>query len=87
VSETGAFTCPVCGWTGLDEAPYDAHGCPSYEICPCCGVEHGYDDASSAHDALRAEWIARGMSWWSSVRSSPVGWDPVAQLAALERRR
>ena len=36
--------CPVCGYIGLNEQPYDDNGCPSYEICSCCGFEFGFDD-------------------------------------------
>jgi transcription elongation factor Elf1 len=61
-----SFACPVCGYAGLDEAPYDELGCASYGICPCCGTQFGYDDASVAHADLREAWISNGMPWWSS---------------------
>lgn len=38
------YTCPVCGFKGLKEAPYGSNKEPSYEICPNCGVEFGFDD-------------------------------------------
>lgn len=72
--------CPVCGYPNLDEAPYDQHGCPTYNICPCCGTEFGYDDARSSHARLRERWIANGMSWWSSYLRPPGHWDPASQL-------
>ena len=37
-------TCPVCGYDGLYEPPYNEKGSGSYEICPCCGFQFGYDD-------------------------------------------
>ena len=83
MDSSGTFTCPVCGFEGLDEAPYDALGCASYDICPCCGIEFGYDDASRAHEELRAAWVDRGMPWWSRSRKPPVHWDPAEQLRRL----
>jgi hypothetical protein len=72
--------CPVCGYDGLLEPAYDEHGCASYEICPCCGTEFGYQDFSTPHATLRAKWIAEGMRWRSSVDPLPDQWDPVRQL-------
>ena len=76
--------CPVCGFQGLGEPPYDAHGSASFDICPCCGIEFGYDDATESHQQLRAGWIERGMPWWSQSQPPPVGWDPAAQLSGLQ---
>ena len=38
--------CPVCGYSHLKEGPCDEFGCSTYEICPCCGFEFGFDDDS-----------------------------------------
>jgi len=78
------YVCPVCGYEHLDEPPYDEHGCSSFEICPCCGSEFGYDDHSATHDALRQKWKLSGMKWWSSVIVPPTNWDPVNQLKKIE---
>ena len=74
------FICPVCGWDGLAEAPYDKHGCASFEICPCCGVEYGFDDYKVSFEELRRRWIADGMAWWSGHSDPPPRWDANAQL-------
>ena len=73
------FTCPVCGFPGLTEPAYDKFGAPTFEICRCCGVEFGYQDARRSHEELRRKWIAEGMKW--HLAPAPSGWDPVAQLA------
>lgn len=70
------YTCPVCGWDQLAENPR----CPTYEICPCCGTEFGYDDYARSPLLLRAQWVARGMRWWSRHRAAPEGWNAWAQL-------
>ena len=36
--------CPACGFP-LEFEPW-ANGSPSDEICPCCGIQFGYDDAA-----------------------------------------
>lgn len=74
------FNCPVCGYDKLDEPAYDQHGCASFEICPSCGTEFGYDDSSKEHDRLREEWKRQGMKWWSDSARPPADWDPGAQL-------
>lgn len=80
-----SYTCPVCGWPELSEPPYDESGCASFEICPCCGVEFGYDDAvkGETHERARARWIAGGMKWWSTSRPAPKDWNAPRQLARL----
>ena len=75
--------CPVCGYNGLHEPAYDRFGCSSFEICPCCGTEFGYQDAGRSHESLRAEWIANGMPWWSDARKAPPDWNPLQQLRSL----
>ena len=73
------FTCPVCGYAGMDEAPYDEVGCSSFGIGPCCGTEFGYDDYSVTHADLRKKWVSGGMLWWSNLVAPP-DWDPVEQI-------
>jgi len=42
--------CPACGFL-LQMPPWDGK-LPSEEICPCCGIQFGYDD-SAGGDSLR----------------------------------
>lgn len=79
------YICPVCGYPSLSEAAYDVFGCPSYNICPCCGTEFGYDDSTLTHSDLRSKWISEGMLWWSKHQKIPDNWDPVKQLDNLEK--
>ncbi len=63
------YCCPVCGSTEVD-LPYSSNGSASYEICPDCGIEYGFDDEVSnkklvdgyTHEKkwqeLRAQWLA-----------------------------
>jgi len=64
---------------------------PAWEICPCCGIQFGYDDfgrdvlafdlreREMLHRAWRLKWIAGGMRFWSP-RALPFDWDPLRQL-------
>lgn len=36
--------CRICGLYSEDK-PWGEDGhCPTYDICPCCGCEFGYED-------------------------------------------
>jgi hypothetical protein len=72
--------CPVCGYNELPKPAYDHSGYASFEICPCCGTQFGYQDARRPHESLRAEWVAKGLPWHSRVFPQPPGWDPEKQL-------
>ena len=79
--------CPVCGYDGLFDAPWDGSS-PSDEICPSCGIHFGFDDGAStdqgfrndAYRAWRENWISSGMRWFSQSRRAPGDWDPGQQL-------
>lgn len=69
-----AYTCPVCCYPDLRNPPID------FTICPSCGTEFSYDDATESHDELRSKWVESGARWYSSVIARPLGWDPMFQL-------
>ncbi len=72
------YICPVCGFKGLKEMPYDKHGSPSYEICHCCGFEFGLDEKASM-DRFREDWIRKGAPWFTPGLK-PADWDLQKQL-------
>lgn len=38
--------CRICGYTEDDFLPWGNNGKePSFELCPCCNVEFGYEDS------------------------------------------
>jgi rubredoxin len=81
------YTCPVCGYPGLDTPPRDpVHNYPSYDICPSCGFEYGFDDDSEGYtyETYRQKWLADGAQWWAKSKKPPAGWDPVTQLMRLD---
>jgi hypothetical protein len=72
--------CRVCGYKS-EEPPWGEDGrTPLYDFCPCCGVEHGYQDSSSTGArSYRAKWIAAGAKW-EKADAKPVRWDLSEQL-------
>lgn len=86
-SEAIPNVCPVCGYDGLAEQAYDERGGASFEICPSCGTEFGYDDSAATHTELRQRWLAAGARWWSKSQQPPPGWDPRDQLSNLANDR
>lgn len=74
------YDCPVCGYGGLSRPAYNEGGSASFEICPCCGVQFGYQDCGFPHAALRRIWLSAGATWQSEVTRPPVKWDALEQL-------
>jgi hypothetical protein len=83
----------VCFVCGLDcaryseDPPWGESGLdPSYNFCPCCGVEFGYGDFSiEAARSWRARWPDRGYTW-QVTDLRPEEWNPRDQLAQLPER-
>ena len=72
--------CPVCGFEEFNDLSVkDEYGCPTFEICPCCGTEFGYSDATRSHEELRQDWLNKGAKWWDESEP-PLGWNPYKQL-------
>ena len=77
------YRCKVCGYKDTI-LPWGKNGdLPSFEICDCCGVEYGYEDATpSAVMNYRKQWIQNGAKW-ACPEKRPSVWDLEAQLATL----
>jgi hypothetical protein len=56
--------CRICGFRP-DTSPWGPDGrTPSFEICPSCGVEYGYEDSTpTAVSRYRREWLNNGGIW------------------------
>lgn len=77
-------TCPVCGYPDLSQPPYDLDTRePSFSICPCCGCEFGYNDATTeAKERYRRNWVKQGAAWFRS-ELKPLKWDLREQLHVI----
>jgi hypothetical protein len=86
---TAQHLCPACGFD-LWFAPWN-EGAPSYEICPSCGIQFGYDDAAGGRESeraaiytsWRARWTQDGMPWFSAGQRPPADWNPAKSLERL----
>lgn len=81
------YMCMACGYPGLVDIPRSCGDEPSYEGCPACGFEEGYDndDQCVSYAQWRDRWIARGCPWSSIGRQQPASWDPAVHLALRAR--
>lgn len=91
--------CPICGYPELLEPPFYSNGGGSYEICPSCGFEFGYDDFNHVDYSKetylyvreqciknwRKNWVEDGMKWNSKIKK-PNNWNPQEQLNKLIER-
>ena len=62
--------CPVCGFGLLNESYKTTQELRwSYDICPCCGCEFGYDD----NEEYYKNWIKNGCECFNK-KIKPDGW-------------
>lgn len=77
--------CRVCGYEP-GEPPWGDDGeTPTYEICPSCGAEYGYHDATPTGVVrYRAKWLESGGHW--ADRTVPGdGLDTAERLSRVAR--
>ena len=72
--------CRVCGYK-LKFFPWESdNNTPTFEICPCCGAEFGYDDYTpQSVMAYRENWIKSGSKWFDPAKK-PDNWSLEKQL-------
>lgn len=75
--------CPVCGFPDIDAL--DDAGCTTFEICPACGCESGYEYQAEVRDdhlaAIRRRWLFEEKGrWWCSLKSPPPNWSAAEQM-------
>lgn len=75
------FLCKVCGYDNSPFMPWGEDGkIPSYSICPCCGVEFGYEDTTiKSIENYRKKWILNGAPWFKG-EDRPPNWSVENQL-------
>lgn len=74
------YFCRVCGLY-QEDPPWGISGKdPSRNICPCCGIEFGYEDFSlEAIREKRKQWINRGAKWFCP-KEKPENWSLEEQM-------
>ena len=74
MSKIDLLHCRVCGYKSKDP-PWGADGqTPLFDLCECCGVEHGYEDATPAGARVfREKWVKSG-AHFRLLRQKPIDW-------------
>ena len=67
------FTCPICTYPLLTE-PFE-----NFEICPSCGTQADYEDATPLNRQLRRmklrlQWVNKGCPWFNHEVTIPAFW-------------
>ena len=78
----GDHYCPICGHKSRSRPPYTGE-IGSYDVCPCCNFEYGFDDyiVGESFESWRRKWIEAGAGWpQSDVEGRPPGWSAAKQL-------
>lgn len=77
--------CRVCGLY-VESSPWGDDGkCPTYEICPCCGVEFGNEDYTiESTIEYRIKWLNNGAKWFD-CKDKPLYWVLEEQLKQIPR--
>jgi len=78
--EVENYHCRVCGLY-YDDLPWGEDGAtPIFEICPCCGVEFGYEDRTyETVKMFREKWLLAGSKWFMQ-KEKPLEWNLEEQL-------
>ena len=81
------YYCLICGYEKLEKPQYEKEIYPTFEICPCCGFEAGFEDLSEDICIVqyRNKWINDGMKWWNRKGKPLIGWYTEKQLMNIER--
>lgn len=79
-SSPNTHECRVCGCYSKD-FPWGEDGKnPSYQICPCCGVQFGKEDLTlESIKEYRDKWRSKGGEWFAK-NEKPSGWDIEQQM-------
>lgn len=75
------YYCTICGLALENFAPWSQDNkTPTYNICPCCGVEWGNEDyTSESCKEYRNKWIESGAKWFDPQKK-PANWNLKKQL-------
>jgi len=84
-SMANAHECRVCGYQNNDY-PWGEDGkSPSYQICPCCGVQYGVKDITPEEiQNERKLWVKNKYKWFDS-NLKPSGWSSEEQLKNIPK--
>lgn len=84
-SESNTHECRVCGYHNNDYPWGEDGNSPSYQICPCCGVQYGVKDITPEEiQNERKLWVKNKYKWFDS-NLKPSGWSSEEQLKNIPK--
>jgi len=77
--------CRVCGLY-IEDPPWgEDNRTPSYDICPCCGMEFGFEDYRlDLVRQYRQQWLDGGAGWFEK-KEKPPNWDLTEQMKNIPK--
>lgn len=77
--------CRICGYSNED-FPWGEDGkSPTFQICPCCGVQFGVGDITSADiQQYRTEWAKHNYKWFEPDKK-PSDWSLEEQMKNIPK--
>jgi len=79
--------CRVCGYDNEFLIWGESGNLPSFEICPCCGVQFGYSDETEEDcNFYRTFWAQNEALKWFSPKLRPDNWNWDEQKKLIPRK-
>ena len=81
--------CRVCGLDQGEEGVRVKSGQATFNICDCCGVEFGYEDAIEAGyniSSYRLQWLYNNNARWFNIKIKPQNWSLCKQLKNIPKK-
>ncbi len=86
VNNEELYFCRICGFRYYNLPWGENNDNPSREICPCCGVEFGYEDSNLLGiQRYRKKWLETGAKWFEP-RERPDDWSLEKQLEQIPKQ-
>jgi len=77
--------CRVCGFYNKTLPWGEDEKSPTYEICPCCGVEFGNEDSEiESTKKYRQKWLEEGAIWFDKKERTE-DWNLSLQLSKIPK--
>jgi len=77
--------CRVCGYSNK-ECPWGGDGkSPTYQICPCCGVQYGVKDITPEEIQKERKLWAKSKYKWFDSNLKPADWSSEEQLKNIPK--
>lgn len=83
LSNDDLYRCRICGYLDSEPPWGEDNASPLFEHCACCGVEHGYPDATvKGCRRYRKLWLEAGAKW-TIPKFKPENWDLAEQMSHI----